>query len=1714
MKLPSALLLALAASVCAETGDSVVSFSEIHYHPAGQVQDLEYVELHNQLSVNVDMSGWRLDGGVDFEFPEGTVIPRRSRLVVARNPAALQSATGFAGALGPFTGTLSDGGETLRLYNNGNALGTRATGGVTVETTTAEWRLGEDDAGASADAAGSAATAGINGGWPLTRSGAPRYSSTAATGSTLSVQFDGSSAYSAASQITATNNIGMECWARVTALGSGGFSFVLSNGTTTNGGFGIVELGGKWAIIHNGVAVSAAGPSVALNTWTRLRFLRLNGVSRLFVNGVDAGVSISTAPSAPTQFSIGANSVTAGLEGRFTGQIDGVRFFTQTTVPPSVEQGSFNPGLNRRRVMSEVSYRDDGAWPVGPDGSGFTLAKIDPQWSNGAANWAWSLQVNGTPGAANFAVPPAAWNATLPAVAFNEVSGAAAAAGQFRVELANFGATSVDLTGWRITEAETAASFALTGSLAAGALLAIDEAALGFRPANNARLLLRTPTQLTDALRVASNPRARQTPGLGRWLEPATTTFGAVNVIALNTEVAINEIFYHAFDDGPEQWVELKNTGASPVDLSGWSLSEAVSYTFPSGTTLNAGALLVVARDSAALLAKYPGRSITGPWSGSLSDEGERIVLEDNRGNPVDAVAYGTRLRWPKYADQGGASVELRDARADDSQPEAWSASTTAVLGGWQTITYTDVATNNNLGNDAFRDFLLGMLDAGEILLDDVSVREDPAGTNIEFVQNGTFQADTLGAVPLKWRCIGNHGQGRSVVVTDPDDTANKCLKVVATGNTDDKHNRIETTFFTGRSVVTGRTYRISFRAKWLAGSNQVNTRLYFDYLQRTTLLNVGNQWGTPGLENSTAVANSGPVASALNHSPVVPAAGAPVTISATLSDPDNVASAQLFYRVNSTAWAAVAMTAGANGRWSGTVPGAVASATVQFYIRATDGAGAVADFPAAAAGGGCFYKVNDNAADNTGLRTNLRIVISPENNTLLYVNTNRMSNDLMPCTVIEDERTVYYQAEMRLHASASGRYASTGTGYHVLFNDGQPFRGLHASFNIDWNDAWREVLAKHMLNRAGGGYWSHFDEVIKVMGPSNSRIAVMNGARTSRQFVTALFPGSGTGTLFNHELLYQPNGTVDGNPESLKLNNPYNHTRGIYDLADRGADKEAYRWGWQIRSKRRGDDYTGMVRFNRAFALAGAAFEAEIEQVIDVDQFMRTWAIMSLYGNDDQYGRLYEHNWRIYERPTDGKFIALPWDLDRAFLLSSNASLIPTTNQAGQAQAIQRLFTVPKWKRLFDSHILDIVATTANSSYLDTWATHLGSAVGTSLAGYSGYVQSRGNFALTQMPAAVPFEITSNGGADFSTPDSKVTLTGRAWVDVYSIYRNGVADPLPVTWTGADTWSISLPVTPGTNVITLAGKDQRFRERGTDIITITGTGGVVPASAENLVVSELHYHPADPGAAEITAGFASDDFEFIELQNIHAAQTVDLTGVRFGAGITYSFAAGTQIAPGARLVLPRRTAAFALRHPGTATAPQYFISTDPAGNQFSNGGERITLLAADGAVIKSFTYDDTGLWPAAADGTGPSLVLIAPQTNPDHADPLSWRASFAANGNPGATDGTAFTGAADADTNNDGLADLVNFALGTGAPPSVVVNGNGGLIVTMERDTAAQTSLTLEVSSDLAPATWQPASTTVLSRTSIAGTLERFIVSVPAQPGVTRMFVRGRVTK
>jgi len=82
-------------------------------------------------------------------------------------------------------------------------------------------------------------------------------------------------------------------------------------------------------------------------------------------------------------------------------------------------------------------------------------------------------------------------------------------------------------------------------------------------------------------------------------------------------------------------------------------------------------------------------------------------------------------------------------------------------------------------------------------------------------------------------------------------------------------------------------------------------------------------------------------------------------------------------------------------------------------------------------------------------------------------------------------------------------------------------------------------------------------------------------------------------------------------------------------------------------------------------------------------------------------------------------------------------------------------------------------------------------------------------------------------------------------------------------------------------------------------------TAGVsdVLALQQGLIVSEIMYNPS-----------TDQDHEYIELHNISEA-SLDLTGVGFSDGISFVFADGTSIAPGAYLLVVRDVTAFEERY-------------------------------------------------------------------------------------------------------------------------------------------------------------------------------------------------------
>jgi len=140
------------------------------------------------------------------------------------------------------------------------------------------------------------------------------------------------------------------------------------------------------------------------------------------------------------------------------------------------------------------------------------------------------------------------------------------------------------------------------------------------------------------------------------------------------SDIVITEIMYNPPESGTDslEFIELYNKGAVAADLSNYSFSEGVTYTFPSNTTIAAGSYLSLAINASAFEAFF-GTSALQWESGALSNGGEDIVLLDANGMVMDSVVYDDEGEWPIEPDGDGASLVLCNPTDDNSVATNWT---------------------------------------------------------------------------------------------------------------------------------------------------------------------------------------------------------------------------------------------------------------------------------------------------------------------------------------------------------------------------------------------------------------------------------------------------------------------------------------------------------------------------------------------------------------------------------------------------------------------------------------------------------------------------------------------------------------------------------------------------------------------------------------------------------------------------------------------------------------------------------------------------------------------------------------------------------------------------------------------------------------------------------------------------------------------------------
>ena len=590
--------------------------------------------------------------------------------------------------------------------------------------------------------------------------------------------------------------------------------------------------------------------------------------------------------------------------------------------------------------------------------------------------------------------------------------------------------------------------------------------------------------------------------------------------------------------------------------------------------------------------------------------------------------------------------------------------------------------------------------------------------------------------------------------------------------------------------------------------------------------------------------------------------------------------------------------------------------------------------------------------------------------------------------------------------------------------------------FPVFGNDAWPDKVNSYLLRGQNGDSWFH-----PTQGQRNEALYMRDQLARSLQLA------------MNRPANFQEH-------VHLYLNGLY---WGLYHTLDRNEDNSmAQRFGgaeedWDVIKSSRTNGMEAidgnLTAWNAMLsqAEAGLAGDPEyqaIERLIDLDNLI-DYLLVNFYDGNSDWD---DNNFQAARRRTGGdRWRIFVWDSERTFLSPTTNST--TKNFANRTTRLHtRLRENAEYRLRFADRIHkhffnDGVLTPARViAELDRWIATLQTPLIAESARW-GDAQQSSALGLTQWQAEVDYQKNSylpgrtatvlnqlrSQGLYPSVAAPVFNQHGGPVSSGFQLTMSAPAGTIHYTLDGSDPRDPSLPFphlspdaltySPGASLSLTRSSLVKARVLSGDtwsaLNEATFLVETVPADATNLVISEIHYHPAND----------DDALEFLELMNVGPA-TIDLRGVEFIRGITFDFDQNdlrplSTLDPGERIVLVGGADDFAAAHPGVAIAGEFI-------GDLSNRGENLTLLAADGSTITDFRYSDNLPWPGAPDGQGFSLVLISPENLPEPGVPTSWRPSVNSGGNPNTSDSLAFSATPTSDEDLDGLTALMEYALGT----------------------------------------------------------------------------------
>jgi len=129
----------------------------------------------------------------------------------------------------------------------------------------------------------------------------------------------------------------------------------------------------------------------------------------------------------------------------------------------------------------------------------------------------------------------------------------------------------------------------------------------------------------------------------------------------LRDYLRVTELMYDPAGCGDYEFIELCNTSAKALDLTDVKFTDGITFAFAAGsvTSLAPGEYVLVVKDLAAFSNRYvaSGLKIAGEFSGKLSNDGEKIIIEGKWSSKILSMTYDDKRGWPLAACGAGHSL-------------------------------------------------------------------------------------------------------------------------------------------------------------------------------------------------------------------------------------------------------------------------------------------------------------------------------------------------------------------------------------------------------------------------------------------------------------------------------------------------------------------------------------------------------------------------------------------------------------------------------------------------------------------------------------------------------------------------------------------------------------------------------------------------------------------------------------------------------------------------------------------------------------------------------------------------------------------------------------------------------------------------------------------------------------------------------------------------